>query len=126
MTACGFSRDAGYARDSREANMSSRDDEQHVLDAIEDELQTENPELVGYFSAFGCMTPWIKAVDGRDQTAAHLKITPHPRVASHGKHRRTDRQGFAIAIQFVLLIIATIILAVFAGGATWWVLSTLH
>jgi hypothetical protein len=106
--------------------MSSRDDEQHVLDAIEDELRAENPELVGYFSAFGCMTPWIKAVDGRDQAAAHLKVAPHPKVAPHGKHRRTDRQGFAMTIQFVLLIIATIILAVFAGAATWWVLSTLH
>jgi hypothetical protein len=106
--------------DSREGDMSSRDDEQPVLDAIEDQLRTENPELVGYFSALGCMTPWIKGEDGRDQKAAR------PKVAPHGKHRCTDRQGFAIAIQFVLLIIATILLAVFAGGATWWVLSTLH
>jgi hypothetical protein len=70
MTACGFSREAGYAPPQQEANMSSRDDEQPILDAIEDQLRTENPELVGYFSAFGGMTPWIKAVDGRDQTAA--------------------------------------------------------
>ena len=100
--------------------MSSPDDEQPVLDAIEEQLRAENPELVGYFSAFGRMTPRIKAVKFRDQAAARQE------VARRRKHRRTDRPGFAVATQFVLLIVATTLLAVFVAGAVWWILTALY
>jgi hypothetical protein len=112
--------------DSREVDVSSRDDEQPILDAIEDQLRVENPELVGYFFALGGMTPWIKVVNGRDQAAAVRRVAPRRKVAPRGKHRRTDRQGFAIAIRFVLLIIVTMLLAVFVAGAVWWILTKLY
>lgn len=100
--------------------MSSQDDELPALDAIEEQFRAENPELVGYFSAFSHMTPWIKAVKGRDQAAARRE------VARHGKHPRTDRQGFAVATQSVLLVIAAMLLAVFEAGAVWWILTALY
>jgi hypothetical protein len=115
----------GTRATGREVNMSSRDEEQPVLDAIEEQLRAENPELVGYFSAFSRMTPWIKAVKGC-QAAARREVAPRRDVARHGKHRRTDRQGFAVATQSVLLIIAAMLLAVFVAGAVWWILSALY
>jgi hypothetical protein len=106
--------------------VSSRDDEQPVLDAIEDQLRIENPELVGYFSALGSMTPWIKAVNGRDQAAARPKVASRRKATPRGKRRRTDRQGFAIAIQFVLIIVVSLLLAVFTAAAVWWILPKLY
>ena len=111
---------------SREVDVSSPDEEQPVLDAIEDQLRIENPELVGYFSVLGSMTPWIKAVDGRDQAAARPKVAPRRKATLRGKRRRTDRQGFAIAIQFVLIIIVSMLLAVFTAAAVWWILTELY
>jgi hypothetical protein len=112
--------------DSGEVDVSSRDDEEPVLDAIEDQLRTENPELVGYFSALGSMTPWIKAINGQDQAAARPKIAARRKATPRGKRRRTDGQGFAIVIQFALLIIVSMLVAVFTGGAVWWILTKLY
>lgn len=106
--------------------MGSADDEKPVLDAIEEQLRAENPELVGYFSAFARMTPWIKAVKGCYEEAARREVAPCRDVARRGKHWRTDRQGFALATQSALLIIATMLLAVFAAGAAWLILTALY
>jgi hypothetical protein len=116
----------GMRRGSREVDVSSPDEEQPVLDAIENQLRIENPELVGYFSALGGMTPWIKAMNGRDQGAARRKVASRRKATLRGKRRRTDRQGFAIAIQFVLIIVVSMLLAVFTVAAVWCILTKLY
>jgi hypothetical protein len=116
----------GMRGDSGEVDVSSQDDEEPVLDAIEDQLRTENPELVGYFSALGGMTPWIKAINGQDQAAVRPKIASRRKAAPRRKPRHTDGQGFAIVNQFALLIIVSMLVAVFTGGAVWWILTKLY
>ena len=88
--------------------MSSRDDEQPVLDAIEEQLRAENPELVGYFSAFGRMTPWIKAVKGCYQAAARREIAPRREVARRGKHgaRAGVRSGRGVVDSDCVLLVS--------------------
>jgi hypothetical protein len=48
----------------RETDMGSLDDEQRVLDGIEYQLLSEDPQLWDCFSALGGLTPPIKPVNG--------------------------------------------------------------
>lgn len=85
--------------------MSSRDHEQRVLDAIENQLRTEEPQLIDYFSAFGNASPLIKPVKGWDRAASSR------RLARRGRHRHADRQGYGIVIEVVSAFIAIILIA---------------
>ena len=93
--------------------MRSRDDDQRVLEAIENQLRTEDPRLVDNFSDFGSITPWIKPVRGADRT------TTGREKASHGS--RANREVYDIVSQLIL----GMLVAAFAVGVMWWMLTVL-
>jgi hypothetical protein len=92
--------------------MSLRDDEQRILDAIENQLRTDEPQLMHCFSAFCRVTPPIKPVKG-------WQCAPHGRKAQRGRRRRTDRQAYAIMIEFALVVIAVVLVVLLMLGAVW-------
>ena len=99
--------------------MSLRNNEQRVLDAIENQLQAEEPQLADRFSQLGGKSPRIKPLDSWDQAA------PVEETAPHGKHQDTDpgdtdRRAGAIGTQLVLIIIAAMLLVGFAVGIASW------
>lgn len=85
--------------------MNARDHEQVVLNAIESQFRTEDPELIADFMAFSSVAPPIKPLAGW--------YRPAPR----GKRWRTnpDRSGFAIE----LIVLACALAAVLAGIEVW-------
>jgi hypothetical protein len=95
--------------------MSSRDDERRVLDAIENQLQTEDPQLVGYFSAFGSVTP----VNGRGGAARRREVD-----SAEGSGTRTGKHMPAV-LELVLVIMASTLVAVLIALAVWWMLTAL-
>ena len=102
--------------------MGSRDDEQRILDAIENQLQTEDPQLMDRFyrfSALAGVTPPVKPVNGRGWTAFYRK-------EARGRRRRTDRKAYAIVIELVLVIIAIVLVAMFLVGAVWVLIALSH
>jgi Protein of unknown function (DUF3040) len=98
--------------------MGSLDDEQRILDAIENQLQTEDPQLMDRFSALASVTPPVKPENDRGWAAPYRKEAPR------GRRRRTDKRAYAIVIELVLVIIAFVLVAMFLVGAVW-VLSAL-
>ena len=92
--------------------MSSREYDQRVLDAIENQLRTEEPQLVDYFSAFGIGTPLIKPVNGWGRAA------PSHRVARRGTHWLTNRRGYEIVLWLVPVFVAIILVAVLITGGS--------
>jgi Protein of unknown function (DUF3040) len=100
--------------------MSLKDDEQRVLDAIENQLRTDDPQLMHCFSAFCRVTPSIKPVKGRE------RVAPHRRKAQRGRHRHTDRQAYAIVIELVLVIIAVVLVVLLMLGAVWMLAALSH
>lgn len=94
--------------------MSLRNNEQRVLDAIENQLRTEEPELADCFSELGGRSPRIKPVDGWDQAA------PARETAPRGRHQNRDREAGAIGTQLVVLIIAAVLLVGLAVGVASW------
>ena len=94
--------------------MSLRNNEQRVLDAIENQLQAEEPRLADCFSQLGSKSPRIKPLDSWDQAAPVEETTPR------GKNQDTDRRAGAIGTQLVLIIIAAMILVGFAVGVASW------
>jgi hypothetical protein len=100
--------------------VSLRDDEQRILDAIEDQLRSEDPQLMHCLSAFCRVTPSIKPVKGWELAAPH-RIKAQPR-----RHWRTDRQAYAIVIEFVLVIIAVVLLVLLMLGAVWILAALSH
>ena len=77
--------------------MRSRDNDQLVLKAIENQLRTEDPGLVGNFSDFGSITPWIKPAKGGDRTT-----TGREKVSLGW---RADREVYDIVSQLILVIV---------------------
>jgi hypothetical protein len=99
--------------------MSSRDDERRVLDAIENQLRTEDPQLVGRFSAFGRVAPPITPVNGRDAAARHRKV-----ASAEGNGTGVNKYMPAV-LELVLAIIASTFVAVLIALAVWWMLTAL-
>ena len=100
--------------------MSLQDDEQQVLDAIENQLRTYDPQLMHCFSAFCRVTPPIKPVKGRERPA------PHRRKAQRGRRRRTGRQAYAIVIELVLVIMVIMAVGLLMLGAVWMLAALSH
>lgn len=100
--------------------MSLRNNEQRVLDAIENQLQAEEPQLADCFSRFGGKSPRIKPVDGWDQAASAGEGAPPAETESGGRHQDRDRHPGAIGTQVVLLIIGAMILVGFVVGVASW------
>jgi hypothetical protein len=100
--------------------MGSRDDEQRILDAIENQFQTEDPQLMDRFSALASVTPPVKPENGRRWAA------PYTKEALRGRLRRTDQQAYAIVIELVLVIIAVVLVAMFLVGAVWVLIALSH
>jgi hypothetical protein len=100
-----------------EIDMRSRDNDQRVLEAIENQLQAEDPRLVDNFSDFGSVTPWIKPVKGGDRTTAGRE------KASLGW--RANREVYDIVAQPILVIVASMLVVAFAVGVVWWMLTLL-
>jgi hypothetical protein len=96
-----------------ETHMRSRDNDRRVLEAIENQLRTEDPRLADNFSNFGSITPWIKPVRGADRT------TPGREKASLGW--RANREVYDIVSQLIL----GMLVAAFAVGVMWWMLTVL-
>lgn len=91
--------------------MSSRDDERRVLNAIENQLRTENPELMGSFAALGSVTTPIKPVNGWGPAGSDRK------PARRGRNRDTSQDVKSIVVEFVLVIMAVVLVAVLTVGA---------
>jgi Protein of unknown function (DUF3040) len=100
-----------------ETDMRSRDDDQRALEAIENQLRTEDPRLVDNFSDFGSITPWIKPVKGRDRT------TTGREKASRGW--RANLEVDDIVSQLILFIVASMLVVAFVVGVVWWMLTVL-
>ena len=67
--------------------MGLPDDEQRVLDAIEYQLLSEDPQLRDCFSALGSLTPPIKLMNGWWRTAPDRKQTRRgPRQLTFGRN----------------------------------------
>jgi Protein of unknown function (DUF3040) len=81
--------------------MSSHDDEQAVLHAVESQLRTEDPQLVACFLAFNSVTPPIRSLTGRHDAG--------PRE----KRRRTDLRRYWLVVR--LVIVACMLAAMIAG-----------
>jgi Protein of unknown function (DUF3040) len=99
--------------------MSSRDNERRVLDAIENQLRAEDPQLVGRFSAFGSVTPPIKPVNDRDGAARRRRV-----ASAEGNGTRTGKHMPAV-LELVFVIIASTLVAVLIAVAVWWMLTAL-
>jgi Protein of unknown function (DUF3040) len=99
--------------------MSSRDNERRVLDAIENQLRTEDPQLVGRFSAFRGVTPPIKPVSGRDDAARRRDV-----ASAEGNGARIGNH-MPVVLELVLVIIVSTLLAVVIALAVWWMLTAL-
>jgi hypothetical protein len=99
--------------------MSSRDNERRVLDAIENQLRTEDPQLVGRFSAFGSVTPPVKPAYDRDGTARRRRA-----AFAAGNGTRTGKYMPAV-LEFVFVIVASTLVAVLIAATVWWVLTAL-
>jgi Protein of unknown function (DUF3040) len=100
--------------------MGSPDDEQRILDAIENQLRAEEPQLVGYFSALGSVTPWIKPMNDRGRAA------PHRKEARRGRRPLMDKQRYAIVIELVLVITAVVLIVMVIVGAVWMLAALSH
>jgi hypothetical protein len=90
--------------------MKSSDHEQAVLNAIENQFRTENPQLMADFTAFNSGAPPIKPLHGWHWA------TPHE------KRRRMDSKRFWFALEVIAMACALV--AVLAG-ITVWLLTTL-
>lgn len=99
--------------------MQSRDNDQRVLDVIENQIRTEDPGLVGNFSDFGSITPWIKPVKGRQHAATGSE------EASRERRWRANREVHEIVSQLILVIIASMLVVAFVAGVVWWMLTAL-
>ena len=99
--------------------MSSQDNERRVLDAIENQLRTEDPGLTTCFLAFSSITRPFKPVKASDRPAPHREVAPRQGVAPRHAHPRTDRQVSAIVTQLVLLISACTLLAALLAALVW-------
>jgi Protein of unknown function (DUF3040) len=97
--------------------MSSPENDQRVLDAIENQLRIENPRLVDCFCDLGSKTPWIKQADNPGHPA------PVQQGAPGGRHRKTEARGGAFAGQLFLVIIVPALSAVLVAGVAWWLLT---
>jgi hypothetical protein len=100
--------------------MNLQDDEQQILDAIENQLETEDPQLMHCFSAFCRVTPPTKPVKGGE------RVAPRRRKARHRRRRRKDRPAYAFVIELVLVIIAVVLVVLLILGAVWVLAALSH
>jgi hypothetical protein len=96
--------------------MSLRDNEQRILDAIENQLRTEEPQLIDYFSAFGGTGPLIKPVKGWDRAASSK------RTAGRGRRLPTDWRKHGQVLIISATVLVSLLLVV---GTMWWIIATL-
>jgi Protein of unknown function (DUF3040) len=94
--------------------MSLRDNEQRILDAIENQLRAEEPQLIDYFSAFGSTVPLIKPVRGWDRAASSK------RTAGRGRHRPTGRHRYG---EILIISAAVLVPALLVVGIVWWIIA---
>jgi hypothetical protein len=90
------------------------------LDAIENQLQAADPQLMDGFSALASVTPRVRLVNGWRCAAPYRKEAPR------GRRRRTGRQAYAIVIELVLVTIAVVLVAMFLVGAVWVLIALSH
>jgi Protein of unknown function (DUF3040) len=93
--------------------MSSRDNEQRVLDAIENRLRTEDPQLIGCFWAFGSIAPRAAQANGPDCPAPSREVVPR------GSRQRSGRLPHATATRGVPGVIGCVLAAVLGATAMW-------
>ena len=93
--------------------MSLPDDEQRVLDAIEYQLLSEDPQLRDCFSALGSFVPPIKPVNGWWRTASDKQQT------RRGPRQYTENEIFAIVIELGLVIIGVVLVVLLILGVLW-------
>jgi hypothetical protein len=85
--------------------MNARDHQQVVLNAIENQLRTEDPELIADFMAFNSIGPPIKPLPGWD------------RAVRRGKRRHANPRRSQFAIE--LIAVACALVVVLAGVGAW-------
>lgn len=85
--------------------MNSRDYEERILDAIENQFRTEDPQLIECFSDFDSIIPGMEPVESSDREA------PGQEAAPRGRHRRTNQKANAAVTRLVLRVIALIVMA---------------
>ena len=93
--------------------MGLPDDEQRVLDAIEYQLLSEDPQLLDGFSALGSFVPPIKPVNGWWRTASDKQQT------RRGPRQYTENEIFAIVMEIGLVIIGVVLVVLLILGAVW-------
>jgi hypothetical protein len=94
--------------------MSLRDNEQRILDAVENQLRTEEPQLIAYFSAFGSTVPLIKPVRGWDRGASSK------RTAARGRNRPAGRHRYG---QVLIISAAVLVPVLLVVGTMWWIIA---
>ena len=93
--------------------MGLRDDEQRVLDAIEYELLSGDPQLWDRFSALGSTTSPVKPAKAVARTA------PDKKKARPGPRRCTGNQASATVVELVLVLLAVILVLMLIFGIVW-------
>lgn len=93
--------------------MSSRDNDQRVLNAIENQLRAEDPQLIGCFWAFGSITPPANRVNDSDCPAPSREAVPRR------SHQRTGQLPQVTATRGVQLIIGCVLAMVLGTTAVW-------
>jgi hypothetical protein len=86
-----------------ERGVGSEDSEQHILNALETQLRSEDPELAACFIAFTSVTRNTCMPSAEQLTEGRL-------VAFRRRHRRGTRLSYALLIQLVILFFAGITL----------------
>jgi hypothetical protein len=100
--------------------MSSQDDERLILDAIENQLRTEDPQLVGRFSAFGSLTPPTEPVNNRDGPARRREV-----ASGEGNCTWVGKHMPAVLDSDFVLAIAVTLVAMLIVVAVFWMLIAL-
>ena len=93
--------------------MGLREDEQRVLDAIEYELLSGDPQLWDCFSALSSTAPPVKPVKGWARTA------PNRKQARPGPRRCTGNQASATVVELVLVLLAVMLVLMLIFGVVW-------
>lgn len=93
--------------------MTSKGDEQEVLDGIENQLRTDDPWLIACFLAFDCTPSPTKPLDGWSRS------TPHTGHRHIDRPARTNRPAKVGATELALLAIAFTMLAVLVVTLVW-------
>lgn len=88
--------------------MSSRRSEHQILDVIESQLQSEDPQLTASFAAFTSVTNNADMPSAEQLNEGRLAVCRRRRP-------RTDWPGYAPVIQSVVHFLAGMVVAFFVG-----------